>query len=143
MDRWFARCGIVVLTMVLAAGCTREPEKTTVAATPVAIVAATPQGAAAKPPAAAEPVEELYVDLEAEPDEGEPPLSVTFTTSVEDGVPPLTYTWDFGDSSPPGTGASPTHVYQKEGEYTAVVTVKDSKGISGSEEVDILVEEEE
>ena len=142
MDRWFARCGIVVLAVVVAAGCTREPEKTTVAATPVAIVAATPPPqAAAKPPA--EPVEELYVDLEAEPDEGEPPLSVTFTTSVEDGVPPLTYTWDFGDSSPPGTGANPTHVYQKEGEYTAVVTVKDSKGVSGSEEVDILVEEEE
>jgi len=71
-----------------------------------------------------------------------PPLTVKFTSTVEDATPPITYKWDFGDGSAPATEANPTHVYQKAGEYTATLTVKDSKNISGSEEVDILVEAE-
>jgi PKD repeat protein len=108
---------------------------------------ASPAAAKAPPsPQAAAPqdegIEELYVDLEAEPDEGAPPLKVKFTSTIEDGTPPFTYSWDFGDGSPASTEANPMHVYEKEGDYTATLTVKDSKGQQGSEEFDVLVEPE-
>lgn len=141
MDRRLVDCSIVVLAVVLAAGCSRDQGKPAATASPAAVTAATPGPQAAKP-TGEEPAEELYVDVEAEPDEGAPPLTVKFTASVEDAAPPLTYKWDFGDESAPATDATPTHVYQKEGEYTASVIIKDSKGTSGSEEIDILVEAE-
>ncbi len=99
------------------------------------------QAAPAQAPAAA--ADELYVDLEGDPDEGAPPLTVKWTSTVEDGTPPYTYKWDFGDGSPASTEANPTHVYAKEGEFTATLSVSDSKGLNGSEEYDILVEKEE
>ena len=145
MNRTIASHGLLfVVVALLAAACTKTPDK------PVAKATATPAAAAATPvaqaPAAAAPAaaaEELYVDLEGDPDEGAPPLSVKWTSTVEDGTPPYTYKWDFGDGSPASTDANPTHVYQKEGEFTATLTVSDSKGVAGSEEYDILVEKEE
>lgn len=133
---------LLTLAALLTASCTQAPEKPAPQATPApAAAAATP---VAQAPAAAAPVaDELYVDLEGDPDEGAPPLSVKWTSTVEDGTPPYTYKWDFGDGSPVATEANPTHVYQKEGEFTATLTVSDSKGVSGSEEYDILVEKEE
>ncbi len=129
---------VLVALAALAGACTRDqgqqPAKPIATAAPAA---ATPLAQAAE-----EVEDELYVDLEAEPDEGAPPLSVKFTSSVEDGTPPYTYKWDFGDGTPPSTEASPTHTYAKEGEFTATLSVTDSKGIKGSEEYDILVEKE-
>jgi PKD repeat protein len=148
MNRRFVDSGIVMIALALIASCSREQAKSPATATPAAkATAAAAAAGAAAPQAAAQPatpkpVEELYVDLEADPDEGPPPLTVKFTGSVEDASPPLTYKWDFGDGSPPSSEANPTHVYQKEGEFTATVTIKDSKGVSGSEEVDVAVEAE-
>jgi PKD repeat protein len=142
MERTLAPIGIVLLvTVALGVGCTRKEDKPAAKATASPVVKAvatpaSPQAVAATPAAAAE----LYVDLEADPDEGAPPLTVKFTSSTEDATPPLTYKWDFGDGSPPSSDANPTHVYQKAGDYTATLTVKDSKGQTGSEEIDILVE---
>ncbi len=134
-----------VLAALLLAACTQTPEKPAAKATttPGAVAAATPMQAPAGQAAAPAEAEELYVDLEGEPDEGAPPLSVKWTSTVEDGTPPYTYKWDYGDGTPAGTEANPTHVYQKEGEFTATLTVTDSKGLTGSEEYDILVEKEE
>jgi PKD repeat protein len=131
---------VLVMAAVLAA-CTRDQGKpaTQATATPATVAAPAPQAQASGD---AGDTDELYVDLDADPDEGAPPLTVKFTSTIEDATPPLTYKWDFGDGSAPGTEANPTHVYQKPGEYTATLSVKDSKGISGSEDVDILVEEE-
>jgi PKD repeat protein len=128
----------IAMAAVLAA-CTREQAKpvTQATATPASVAAPAPQVSAD-----AGDTDELYVDLDADPDEGAPPLTVKFTSTIEDATPPLTYKWDFGDGSAPSTEANPTHIYQKAGEYTATLSVKDSKGISGSEDVDILVEEE-
>lgn len=143
MRSTLALCGIsAVIATLAAAGCSREENRPAAGATatPAARVTVAPQAAA---PPAEEPADELYVDLEAEPDEGAPPLTVKFTSSVEDGTPPFTYSWDFGDGTPPGTEANPSHVYQKAGEFTATLTVKDSKGLAGSEEYDVLVEVEE
>lgn len=144
MNRTIASQGFVlVLAALLTAACTNTPEKPVAQATPKAqAAAATPVAQAPAAPAAA-PAEELYVDLEGDPDEGAPPLSVKWTSTVEDGTPPYTYKWDFGDGSPVSADANPTHVFQKEGEFTTTLTVTDSKGLTGSEEYDILVEKEE
>jgi len=141
MDQTLTQIGVAMVVIVaLGTGCTHEDGQPAgkAAASPVVKAAVSPAAPQGGGPGAA--VEELYVDLEADPDEGAPPLTVKFTSSVEDATPPLTYKWDFGDGSPPASDANPTHVYQKAGEYTATVTVKDSKGQIGSEEIDVLVE---
>jgi PKD repeat protein len=145
MIRTIASHGFLfALTALLAAACTQTPKEAPKATATPAPAAATPvaQAPAAQAPAAAA-ADELYVDLEGDPDEGAPPLTVKWTSTVEDGTPPYTYKWDFGDGSAASSEANPTHVYQKEGEFTATLSVTDSKGISGSEEYDILVEKEE
>lgn len=144
MIRTIASHGFLFALTALLAACTQTPKEAPKAtATPAAAAAATPlaQAPAAQAPAAA--ADELYVDLEGDPDEGAPPLTVKWTSTVEDGTPPYTYKWDFGDGTPASAEANPSHVYQKEGEFTATLSVTDSKGISGSEEYDILVEKEE
>ncbi len=144
MNRTIASRGFLfALTALLAAACTQTPKEAPKAtATPAAAAAAaTPMAAPAQAAAAA--ADELYVDLEGDPDEGPPPLTVKWTSTVEDGTPPYTYKWDFGDGTPAATEANPTHIYAKEGEFTATLSVSDSKGLTGSEEYDILVEKEE
>jgi PKD repeat protein len=139
----------MVLAALLVAACTKsEQPATKAAATPAAAVAASPAAQAAPAAPAAQgqapaPAEELYVDLEGDPDEGPPPLTVKWTSTVEDGTPPYTYKWDFGDGSTASTEANPSPKNDKEGEFTATLTVTDSKGVTGSEEYDILVEKEE
>lgn len=44
---------------------------------------------------------------------------------------PLTYNWDFGDGSPAGSGATPTHVYAN-GSYTVTLVVTNSIGVSSA-----------
>lgn len=44
------------------------------------------------------------------------------------GTSPFTYRWDFGDGSPAGTGASPSHTYTSAGIYTVKLYTTDSKG---------------
>ena len=96
--------------------------------------------AAGQPDAAAQAIiDELYVDSEAEPDEGEPPLTVKFVTTVEDHTGAVECEWDFGDGSPKVKGLSPTHVYKTEDDFIATVVCKDSKGITGETEVDVTV----
>ena len=38
---------------------------------------------------------------------------------------PITYAWNFGDGSPAGSGATPTHAFPDNGSYTVSVTVSD------------------
>ncbi len=61
--------------------------------------------------------------------------AVTFTGTVRTGTPPITYTWDFGDGSPPvvqgGEGrAAPTvtHAYTASGVYRVVMTALNCSG---------------
>ena len=48
-----------------------------------------------------------------------------------DGNVPLTYNWNFGDGLS-GTGATPTHSYSPDGQYTVSLTVTDSKGLASA-----------
>ena len=103
-----------------------------------ATAAAAPQ--AAQPPAAEEP--DCFVIVDADPDFGEPPLAVHFTTEIDCTAEPVTYSWDFGDGTTGGNEANPSHTYQKIGEYLATVTVSAPDGGKGDDEIDIIVEED-
>lgn len=122
-------------TCVLFLGaCTRsEPEKAPPApAKPAA-------GLPAAKPEQPEPMyyDELYVDAEAEPDEGPPPLEVKFTSIVEDNTGAVTCEWDFGDETPKVNELHPTHTYQKEGDFIVIIECTDEKGIKGETEIDV------
>ncbi len=108
---------------ILLGGCTK-PETPTAGEPTAKDTAGLPPAQPAKP--AVVYYDELYVDAEAEPDEGEPPLNVQFTSIVEDNTGAVECEWDFGDGisceypaptgAPPGSpsvcdSSSPSHVY--------------------------------
>src|SRR5207247_11448745 len=57
----------------------------------------------------------------------EPGDSLTFTATAEGGTGGFTYAWEFGERNS-GDGASVTHAYTDPGQYTAIVTTRDSAG---------------
>jgi PKD repeat protein len=65
-------------------------------------------------------------------------VSFTATASDPDGDP-LTYLWDFGDSTPTSTAQNPTHAYASAGTYSAKVTVSDGKGGTKDDTLSITV----
>lgn len=75
----------------------------------------------------------------ATPSQGIAPLIVSFTGSALGGDEPLTYTWAFGDGAEGVEGRNPTHTYEQEGTFHAVLVVTDADGDSSQDEVEILV----
>jgi PKD repeat protein len=83
---------------------------------------------------------ELDVIAEAEPDEGAPPLAVHFLGYIdEDEGAPWRFQWDFGDGAT-SSEQNPQHTYERVGDYTAVLTVTDARGNTGTDEIDVFVE---
>ncbi len=72
------------------------------------------------------------VTVQSVPATGVAPLAVAFTPHVtlSSGVV-RSYNWDFGDGQK-STEQSPSHVYQRAGNYTAKLTISDSAGTSAS-----------
>ena len=131
----------VILPLVIA-GCGGSETTTTTPPTTVPKVTATTAATNAQGNDADEEYE-LDVIAEAEPDEGAPPLKVQFTASVEeDEGGPWKFEWDFGDGQK-STEQNPVHTYDKVGEYTATLTVTDTKNNKGTDEIDIFVETDE
>jgi hypothetical protein len=63
----------------------------------------------------------------------------SFVATVRAGATPITYTWDFGDGTPAGTGAQVAHTYAVAGHFTATVTATNSLGrVSTTTEVSVL-----
>lgn len=68
------------------------------------------------------------------------PLTADFSSTASDpDGDPMTYDWDFGDGSPHGTSANPTHVYASPGLHIATVTVDDGRGMSASASAAVTV----
>ena len=81
-------------------------------------------------------------NLVASPLEGDSPLVVDFDAGLssdpEDGM--LSYLWDFGDGSS-STSVAPSHTYNEEGSFTAILTVSDQEGLSDKDQTIISVNE--
>lgn len=71
-------------------------------------------------------------DITATPTSGPAPLEVEFSGegSHHPGDLPLEYEWSFGDGQT-STEAAPTHTFEESGQYTVVLTVTDSEGLTG------------
>ncbi len=66
--------------------------------------------------------------------------AVYFEGSASGGAPPYTYAWDFSVVAPPSTNHNPGKiVFNFEGAYKVVLTVKDSAGDMNTDFVRIIV----
>jgi PKD repeat protein len=66
----------------------------------------------------------------------------TFDGSGSTAVSPATitsYSWDFGDSTPLGSGSSPTHTYASNGVFHVTLTVTDSNNLTDSVTHDVTI----
>ncbi len=127
---------------LFVAACTSPSEEAapSAASAPSAPPAAG-QPESSQPAAAVSAGDELYIDVEADPEEGAPPLAVQFTAMVEDNTGAVDCEWDFGDGAPKKTGLNPMHVFSTVEDYEVVVRCKDSAGVEGEGDVDIFVED--
>lgn len=142
LSRWITPLvGIVAGAALFVTGCT-QPDTSDTPEPPEKPYPPASEGAA-QPTAMPIVVDELYVDAEAEPDEGTPPLIVLFTSIVEDHTGDYTCEWDFGDGSPKSSDLNPKHTYEKEGDFIVILNCTDSKGVKGETEIDVTVYEYE
>ncbi len=70
----------------------------------------------------------------ATPASGTAPLAVQFdaSASTDSGGSVAAYSWNFGDNSATGSGATISHTFQAAGTYTVTLTVTDNGGATGS-----------
>lgn len=103
-----------------------------------------PEAAGEEPAAEEEPEEaDCSVIADADPDYGEPPLTVQFSVDYECTESGATVNWDFGDGGTTAGEENPSHAYREAGEFVAVVTVTTPDGATATDEIDITVESEE
>jgi hypothetical protein len=68
--------------------------------------------------------------------------NVVFSGSATGGtLPYASWSWDFGDNSPPSFGVTVTHSYAKAGSYTVRLTVEDNSGVSTIATATIMIPE--
>jgi len=81
----------------------------------------------------------LRLTPQAEPGVGVAGLLVHFVARAIGGLPPYSYRWTFGDSSPDSLVDNATHVYGAAGNYTANVSVSTALTGTASASIRILV----
>jgi hypothetical protein len=119
-------------------GCTRNSSTP-----PSGATAATSAPTAAVTPASdGEDEGDIVLVGDADPDSGEVPLRVHFSVDavLDEELNQPTFTWDFGDGSPPSHERTPEHTYTKPGDYLATVRVENKTGERGWDEIDIEAE---
>ncbi len=70
---------------------------------------------------------------------GYAPINEIFTGTATGGVPPYTYSWNFDDGTSGSILQNPSHSYLAVGQYSAVLTVTDSTGATGTGSVAVNV----
>lgn len=131
---------LVAFTLCGCGSCQRAGETASTMPTAAPTAAPTPAPAVDAPVAPADLLEDCFVFVDAEPDYGNAPLKTHFSTEVECGDKPVTYSWNFGDGTTGGNEPNPSHSYTKVGDYVATVTVTATDGSTGSDEIDVFVE---
>jgi PKD repeat protein len=112
-------------------------------APPPAAAPPPPPPAAAPPPPPAAPTMPLTVEITSSDTEGEvAPATFEFDADVTGGIEPYTYSWDFdGESSEEIDDDETEHTFEEAGTYNVGLTVTDSEGQIGSDNMEITVEE--
>ena len=77
----------------------------------------------------------------ANPTTGVSPLTVNFggSASNDPNGDSLSYSWNFGDNTPNGSGVSVVHTYNSPGSYSATLTVNDGRGGTDTDVISIAV----
>ena len=86
------------------------------------------------------PLTPLMAVAKATPLSGPAPLTVSFNGQATGGVPPYTFSWNFGDASSLSPLQDPTHTYNASGGYTVTLTVHDSIGNSATHGITVTVQ---
>jgi len=84
----------------------------------------------------------LYCTASGSPTSGTIPFTVLFSGSASGGCPPVIYSWDFRDGGS-SSDQNPSHTYETAGDYSASLTVTDSKGNTCQKNVFVKSEAEE
>lgn len=85
---------------------------------------------------------QLVVIASGNPTSGTVPFTVEFAGTATGGCPNHTYAWNFGDGNT-SSEQNPSHTYSTEGDYTALLTVTDSKNNKQQKSVSIKSSAEE
>jgi len=98
---------------------------------------------ASSSPPAAPPTVPLAVEITSSDTEGEvAPATFEFDADVTGGTEPYTYSWDFdGESIEEIDDDETEHTFEDAGTYNVGLTVTDSEGRIGSDNIEITVEE--
>ena len=80
--------------------------------------------------------QEPNADFTADPVNGAPPLTVTFSDDSTGQID--SWQWDFGDGTPPGNEQNPVHIYQEAGTYTVSLTVTGTGGSDTETKADYI-----
>ena len=87
-----------------------------------------------------EPIENLVISVDANPENGDAPLDISLSCTIISGTPPYIFSWDFGDAgSDDNSQPNVSHQYLTAGTYTATCTVTDHSEQIQTASVDITV----
>jgi PKD repeat protein len=78
--------------------------------------------------------------IDAEPESGGAPLTVSFVVDADGAQPGVRYLWDFGDGTASVSGRRVQHTFWHPDEYTVTVT---AKGVESEESDDVMITVEE